>query len=221
MREPAAVSGELGPRDAIEALVSAWNDRETGFDRWVRGVALAFTSFGVSLEGAARLLDVSVAELQAVLSLAAMDDDDLALLAASPPPKSTWFLFASAEGDAVQAGLRALEGLGPDDSPFIAVNQAIREASGPDVLERVAAISADTLGKLAHKAKEFGALKPRGRAALVSFAQRKNSGRPYTDKQLVYLHDMLRDLVAARVVCRDSPDDDQAVCDEVLDALGG
>ena len=48
----------------------------------------------------------------------------------------------------------------------------------------------------------------------------QKTGKLLTPKQLGYMQDMLENLVKRGVIKRNSPDGDQEMCDEILDALG-
>jgi hypothetical protein len=205
----------------IAELMRAWNEKqETPFAVWVRSVSKTYYEIRLNLEGAARLLATNVAELQAVLNLATMDDADLELLSSAVPPKTTWFVFAGASSEGVQAGLDALKALGDDASPFQVVYEAVRSVSGPDVSDRVAALPGAVLGHMARKAKQYDLLSPRSRKFLVDIARRKGSGTPLSPRQVAYSVNVLTELVEHGAVSRPSPDDDQEHCNAVLDALG-
>lgn len=205
----------------IAELMRTWNSRaERPFGEWVRSVSKTYYDNRLSLEGAARLLASSVAELQAVLYLATMEDADLELLSTSVPPKTTWFAFAGADGDGVKAGLEALRSLAPNSSPFQAVEEAVRSVTGPDVSDRVGALTGTVLGHMAHKAKQYNLLSPKARKFLGSIAKRKGSGTPLSPRQIAWAVTILSELVENGAVTRSSPDGDQDHCDAVLDALG-
>jgi hypothetical protein len=199
----------------------AWSAKASmSFGDWVALVSKTYYESRLTLEGAARRVRVTSAELQAVLSLAGLEDNDLQLLSKATPPKTTWFLFAGATSDGVQAGVDALQEAAPTDSPFAVVEQAIHDVMGPDSLERVAALPGRVLGHMASKAKQYDLLYPKARSFLVNMAKSKSAGRTLTQKQVAYLHDVLNMLVDGGAISRTSPDGDQDMCDPVLDALG-
>lgn len=210
-----------GGHSRIFDFQDAWAAKASmSFGDWVALVAKTFYESRLTLEGAARRIRVTAAELQAVLSLAGLEDDDLQLLSKAIPPKTTWFLFAGASSEGVQAGVEALQKASAADSPFAIVEQAIRDAMGPDSMERVAALPGRVLGHMASKAKQYDLLYPKARSFLVNMAKSKSAGRTLTQKQVAYLHDVLNMLVDGGAIARSSPDGDQEQCDAVLEALG-
>lgn len=207
--------------EPLEALVSAWNSQALSLGQRARAVSRYYTESRLTLEGASRVLDASPALLEALLGLATLEDEDLSLLSAADPPKTTWLLFANSDSAGVRAGLRALETAAYDEqSAATTVYEAIREVAAPGIDDRIAGISSKTLGHLAHKAKEYDVLTPRARKFLVDIAKKKGLGTVLTEKQLDWLKVLLNELVDREIVCRDSPDNDQGECDEVLAALG-
>jgi hypothetical protein len=200
-------------------LKSAWEASEVGFADWVVGVADAYERTDMSLEAASTLVSVNPAEFEAVLHLATMDEDDLRFIAEDVPPKSTWFLLAGATSQGVREALAALKE--SDGRPsFEVVEAALREAQGPSEEDRVAALPPEIFKHLAAKADQYKALNPGARRALASFGTRLKGGRPLTPRQLAWATDLLEALADARVVARDSPDDDVEICNLVLDAIG-
>jgi hypothetical protein len=199
----------------------AWSAKASmSFGDWVALVAKTFYESRLTLEGAARRVRATSAELQAVLSLAGLEDDDLQLLSKAAPAKTTWFLFAGANPEGVRAGVEALQEANPGESPFAIVDQAIHDVMGPDSMERVAALPGRVLGHMSTKAKQYDLLYPKARSFLVNMSKSKTAGRTLTQKQVGYLHDVLSMLVDGGAITRSSPDGDQEMCDAVLDALG-
>jgi hypothetical protein len=206
--------------DPFEGLQAAWAAMDLPLGERSRLVSRLTMKSRLSLEGAARICDASPAEVQALLNLATLDDEDLEMVSRADPPATTWFLFAAADSDWIRAGVEALKTV-PNEEPVLRiVYEAMRLQSGPDLDERIAAISGETLGHLSHKAKEYGKLSPKARSFLVDLAKKKRVGVTLTEKQLNWLKSILFELVESGVVCSESPDSDQEVCDEVLAALG-
>lgn len=200
-------------------FMDAWEAHTLPFAEWVIGVSDAFERTDLTLEAASRLVEANPAELEAVLHLAMMDEDDLSLIGERVPPKSTWFLLAGATSDGVRAALRALGAVGGRSS-FEVVDEALRQVEGPSEEDLVAALPAEVFKHVASKAKQYNVLTPRARKALVDFGTRIKGGRPLTPKQLAWAVDLLEQLADARVVVRDSRDNDVLICNQVLDAIG-
>lgn len=203
----------------LEALIDAWNSVDRGFTDRVRLVSQSFFESRLRPEAAAKLLETTVAELEAVLHLAAMDDDDLGLLDSFAPPKTTWFSLSSVSGDVIRRALDAVRQLPEGESPAMAVQAAI-EAAKPSVQTRVAALSGDVISRMATKAKDYGLLNPTARNFMASAARTLRRGDRLSPRQTAWLSELLSELAARGAVKRDSPDDDQSDCDAVLDALG-
>jgi hypothetical protein len=206
--------------DPVEGLQAAWADERLSLAQRARLVSRLAMKSRLSLDGAARLCGTSPAHVQALLELATLDDEDLQLVSDVDPPITTWLLFAGTDSECIRAGVAALKAT-PRDQPVLqTVYTAMRETSGPDLDERIAAIPGETLGRLAHKAKEYGKLSPSARKFLVDVSKRKRVGSSLTERQLKWLKDVLFELVETGVVRRDSPDKDQQDCDSIMDALG-
>lgn len=208
--------------DPVAGLELAWSTPELTLAERAQLVSTLHMRSRLTLEGTARMAGATTAEVQALLELATLDDDDLELVSRANPPATTYFLFAGADSDAIRAGIAALGGRpNAEGTPsLVSVYDAMRTANGPSIDERVAAISGVTLSHLWKKANEYDILAKSARGLLVSLSKRKKTGTPPTERQLEFLKDVLLQLVQAGVVCRDSADDDQVMCDEVLDALG-
>lgn len=207
--------------DPIEGLELAWSSPSLDLAERARVIAALHMRSRMSLEGTARMTGATPAHIQALLELATLEDADLELVSRAQPPVTTWFLFAGADSGAIRAGLDALSAeAGTSESTLVGVYDAMRAVAGPTTDERIAAVSGPTLGHLAHKAKEYDVLSARSRKFLVDVAKRKSTGAALTEKQLKWLKDILLELLQTGVVCRNSADDDQDMCDEVLDAMG-
>lgn len=204
----------------IPELIDAWNEQKSlPFSDWVRSVSRAFYESRLLLEAAARLVRVSPAEFQAVLNLATLDDAELELLSREVPPKTTWFLFAGARSDTIEAGLKALRERSPREGPSKVVHDAIRDITGPTVEEAIAVLDSQVFGHMAKKAKQYDLFRPKDRQFLGSAATRRRSGQPLTPRQATWATDLFREMATKGAIRRNSPDGDQEICDQVLDSL--
>ena len=200
-------------------LKAAWEANGLGFADRVKSVRDAYERTALTLEAASSLLEVNPAELEALLHLGMMDEGDIQVLAEDVPPKSTWFLLAAATSDGVREALAALKD--SDGRPaFEVVEEALRRVEGPSEDDLVSSLPAEVFKHLASKAKQYNALTPKARKALADFGVRIKGGRPLTPRQLAWAVGLLEQLSDARVVVRNSPDGDVAICDQVLDAIG-
>jgi len=202
-------------------LVTSWNQFDsTPFNEWVSDVSDNFFRSGLTLKMAANFLNTQPAELQAVINLAALEEENLALLAQLKPPNTTWFLLASASTEGLKAAIRALADARQAHSPFLLVDGAIRAVEGPNTFERIAGLRSEIFGHAARKAQAYSLLNEKGIKALKGWQKRVRSGKSLTPPQMTYADGLLRDLVEAGAVTRNSKDGDQEICDEILDALG-
>ena len=209
------------PTDKFLNLVDAWNKYDSmPFDKWVLDVSESYFLSGLTLKMAANFLKSQPAELQAVLNLAALDEENLALLGKLKPPSTTWFSLAAASTDGLKAAIKALLGTKESRSPFLIVEDAIRTIEGHTVFERIAGLRSEIFGHAAKKAQTYDLLKERDVKALKGWQARTKSGKTLTPAQMAYADGLLRDLIAGGAIRRDTKDNDKAICDEILDALG-
>ena len=94
------------------------------------------------------------------------------------------------------------------------------EVSGPTLEDRVASISGDDLKYISIKAASFDVLNKWESKFLTSIANQKKIGKVLSDKQIDKLIPLLEKLSEKEVITRDSIDNDQAICNRILDALG-
>lgn len=202
-------------------LVDAWNSRSTSsFDEWVRTVAQAVANSRMTLEAVARLLAVGVAEIQAVINLSLLEDDELLLIAQADPPKTTWFMFSGAPRDAIEAGLKEIAESKAGEPVADRLRAAMREVTGLDPSERCGLLPAATIRHMEKKAEQYGLLSEKSRKFLKSMGGKRRTGATPTPRQAAYLYNLLDQMADDGAIRRDSPDGDQDMCNEVLDALG-
>jgi len=203
-----------------EQLVVAWNSlSEKSFDIWIMDVSDAFYRSKLNVGFASDILGVRLAELQAALALAVLDEEELALLAQVIPPKTTWFSLATASADELNAAVGALQKF-DNESPFKKVEKAIRAIAGPSSLERVGALTSEAFEHAAKKAKNYELLSEKSRNVLKSFARNQRTGKGLTTKQAAYAKDLLQQLADEGAIVRESRDNDVRICDLILDAIG-
>lgn len=207
--------------DGVSDLVDVWNSRSTAtFERWVRDVGQAVARSRMTLEAVGRLLNVGVAEIQAVINLSLLEDDELSLIAEAEPPKTTWFLLADAPKAAIEAGLKAISECAPGEPVVEKVRAAISEITGLDPSEACGLLSGATILHMANKAEQYGLHTDKSRNFMKSVGRTRRAGGTMSMRQAAYLRNLLDQMVDEGAIRRDSSDNDQAMCDEVLDALG-
>ncbi len=206
--------------DKFTKLINAWqNVEELSFDQWLTNISSAFASAGMTLKIGAVALDVRPAELQAALNLASLDEESLLLLAGQNPPPTTWFSLASASTGAIKAALEALNSPEAKHSPSSVVEAAIRNITGPSVLEKVGALPSEVFGHAAKKAEAFQLLTEKSRKALKGFERTKRSAGSLSGAQIAFAKDLLQQLAKGGAVSRNSKDGDSEICNQILDAL--
>jgi hypothetical protein len=207
--------------DKFTNLVSAWNQFDSmPFNQWVLEVSDYYFRSGLTLKMAANFLNTQPAELQAVINLAALEEENLNLLATLKPPNTTWFSLAAASTEGLKAAIRALADAKIVQSPFLLVDGAIRAVEGPNIFERIAGLRSEIFGHAAKKAQIYSLLNDKGIKALKGWQSRVRSGKTLTPAQMAYADGLLRELVEAGAISRNSKDNDSDICDEILDALG-
>ncbi|WP_435348678.1 hypothetical protein [Haloarchaeobius sp. HRN-SO-5] len=201
-------------------LVDAWDSSREPFDEWVQSVSRAYYESEFGIESAAKLLDTSSGELAAVLNLATMEDEALELLAEDVPPKTTWFTFAGASVGEIEAGLDALEEMSEDESPHSVVKTAVLEVRGPTPEQQVSELPGEVFFHLSTKAKQYELLSGKARKFLYQMGMVRSNDGEMSPKQADWAHDLLEEMADQGAIKRESPDDDQEICNQVLDALG-
>lgn len=216
-----STSAEIQKPDKYSELLDAWGSFEKkSFDNWIIDVSECYFRSGIGIKIASQLLSIQPAELQAALNLASLDEDELALLATLNPPKTTWFTLAASSPDEIRLALDALKSAKEGASPFSVVAKAIREIKGPTSMERIASLSSEAFGHAARKAAAFNLLNDKHIKALKGWESRVRTGHALTPPQISYAEGLLRELAEQGAIVRKSPDGDEAICDEILNALG-
>jgi hypothetical protein len=211
--------GQYEGLSALEALRAAWGDAGLSLAERARVVSRLSMDSGLNVSQAAGVCGASPAEMMALQRLAMLDDDDLLSVSRAAPPATTWILFAEADSGAIRAGVRSLVSAAPGTPVLNVVYEAMQAELGPRIDERIAAIRGTTLEHLVKKATEYGKLSDWQRKFLKSIAKHRRVGQRLSEKQIAKLREVLVELVELGVIVRDSADNDQEQCFEVLQAL--
>ena len=211
----------LASGDPFEGLEIAWTSSELTLAEKAYVIASLHMRSRMTLEGTARMTGATSAQIQALLELATLDDEDLQRVSEANPPATTWFLFAGASSSAIKAGIDALgRPQSVEKSALLEVYEAIRTTVGLTPDERIAALPGKTLEYLQKKGIQYGGLDEWQAKFLRNISGQKRSGKTLTEKQLAKLREILILLAQKGAISRKSVDGDQALCNEVLDALG-
>lgn len=198
-----------------------WNQFDSiPFDEWVEAVSTEVMQSGLGVVRSARLIDVQPAEILAVLKLASLESEELAEFSDRVPPRTTWLTLADATHEEIVECLDALTKRPKGFSPSRVLGEHILINSDANAWESVLEIPASTLLHMFDKSVLYGSLGPKPSRALKNFAHRKKNGQPFSLPQAEFLKNILNQLVDAGAISRNSRDNDQLLCNQVLDALG-
>ena len=215
--------------DALENIKETWENDGIDLGEKIISIASDFYSYGLDLAGTAAFIKATPVELDTLLSLSELDDDLIKLISVVNPPKTTWAIIANANDDEVREALLALKDMKDNygSSEEILnytyseyIYKKMLEVSGPTLEDRVASISGDDLKYISIKAASFDVLNEWESKFLTSIANQKKIGKVLSDKQIDKLIPLLEKLSEKEVITRDSIDNDQAICNRILDALG-
>lgn len=213
--------------EALEQINSIWNDSSINLGTRIRKISNAFYSVGLDLSTAAAFIKVTLAELDALLALGALDDDLIDMISEVNPPETTWQLIANASTEEAKQALNALA-LNRTEQPREKIHYALSqfvynqmlELSGPTLEQKIGMLTGAELFHFWEKGKAFKALSEWEIKFLASVAKQKKRGKTLSSKQISKLISTLRSLIDKNVITRNSTDGDSEVCNKVLDALG-
>lgn len=207
--------------ETVTKLSKIWNLYDSmPFNEWVEAVSTEVMQSGLGVVRSARLIDVQPAEVLAVLKLASLDSEDLVEFSNRVPPRTTWLTLADATHEEIVECLDALTKRPKGSSPAKVLGEHILISTEANAWEKVLELPASTLKHMYDKSVQYGCLAPRPSGALKSFAHRKKNGQAFSLPQAQYLKDILLQLVDAGAISRNTHDNDQLLCNQVLDALG-
>ena len=211
--------------EALNHIKTVWQDGNLDLEKKITSISVAYYEVGLDLATTAEFIKATPAELDALLSLAALSDDMISLISKANPPKTAWELLANANDSEIIEALNALKkkteknNKSPDSVSEYIYKQMVKIA-GPSVEQRVSELSATDIAHARKKAEEFKAINPKEVSFLKSIASQKARDKELSDKQLKWLIDILINLSEKGVISRDSIDKDRNVCARILDAIG-
>ena len=208
--------------EALEHINTLWHDQDVPLGEKILAISNDFYSVGLNLSTTAAFIKATPAELDALLSLSALEDEMIELISKVNPPKTTWLLLASASEDEVKQALDALaqnnSGSGEAYSAF--VYQRMIEVAGPTPEQLVGMLTGNDLHHAWKKGQDFGAFTPKESNFMRGIAANKKCGKTLSDKQLAWAMQILVGLAEKGIITRNSIDGDQETCDRILDAIG-
>ena len=212
----------------LESIKNMWNDSGISLGEKIIGISTNYYAAGLSLSATAAFIKATPAELEALLELSNLEENLINLISEVNPPKTTWAILASANEAEVEQALTALkenksssENNNHTFTKSEYVYQKMIELSGRSVEEKVANLSSDDLLHIYKKADSFNALSNKFMKQFIpSIVKQKKMGNVLSSKQMEALVRVLENFADKGIVSRNSIDDDQEICDRVLDALG-
>lgn len=211
--------------EALELIKNTWRDESIDLGKKIISISTAFYSSGLSLDTTAAYIKATPSELEALLSMGALDDSIIEKISEVNPPKTVWTLLSSASEEEVLEALDALKdnaGSMEDDSVELSqfVFQKMIEVAEPRTEQKLAVLTSSELKYAREKGENFGALSEWDVKFMKSITSQKHRGKVLSEKQLGILVGILNQLVDKGAISRQSIDNDQEFCDKVLDALG-
>lgn len=208
--------------EALETIKEVWNDTGKCFGDKVIEVSTAFHSSGLDLATTAAFIKATPTELEMFLALGEFDDEIIELISEADPPNTTWTMLAEASEEEIRQAIQSLKDNKDRETGFTTsefVFQKMIEVSGPSIEQKLGALSGKDIAHVLKKGEDFDALRTKEPGFLKSCKIRRNQGKPLSDSQINWLKDILKRLVEKGAISRNSIDDDQEVCDRILDAL--
>lgn len=211
------MSNDVPEYDAVRQLFPRQPDKK--FSDWVQAVADALQELEGEYEQAALAVGTTTAELEAVVQLSGISERALRALDMKPPPATTWFQLAMLPEEDLPAAIKLLNEAPKDKTPSHVLMALTAVARNEQTHQDVAHLPSEVFKHFAHKAKQYGLLNDKGRNALSGFATYRNKNAALTSKQAIYAQGLLNKLVDGGAIKLPSPDNDSALCEQVLKAL--
>lgn len=211
--------------EALEHINATWHDPDIPLGEKILTVSNDFYAVGLDLSTTAAYIKATPAELDALLSLGALDEDIIELISKVDPPKTTWPLLASASEDEVKQALDALsKSKGSKGMPHSAISefvyQQMIEVTGPTTEQLVGMLTGQELAHALKKGQDFNAFSDWENKFMKSIVVQKKRGKTLSDKQLAHVLKILVSIAEKGVIKRNSIDGDKDICDKILDAIG-
>lgn len=213
--------------EALDRINATWNDPDIDLGKKIIDISNDYYAVGLDLATTAAFIKATPAELDALLSLGALEDDIIEMISKVDPPKTTWALLANASDDEIRQALKALaqaKGSGKSGQGTSAVSefvyQQMLDISGPTPEQLVGMLSGNELGHALKKGQDFNALSDWDNKFFKSVVVQKKRGKTLSEKQTAIVLRILNDLADRGIIKHDSIDGDTAICEKILEALG-
>lgn len=213
--------------EALEYIKKIWNEKNIKLKDKIEKISNVFYSIGLDLASTAAFIKATPSEFNALLSLSELDEEIITRISDINPPKTTWMMLADASEDEIQEAIKVLEkenkNKANQNSHFTfseLVYKSMLEIAGPTISQKMNFLTASEIKYVREKGEQYDKLTSKEIGFLKSLALRKGKGSSFTDKQINWLISILDKLINANVISRYSMDDDQELCDKILDYLG-
>lgn len=206
---------------ALENIKSIWNDKSVDLGYKIENISNNFYSCGLDLVSTATYIKSTPSELDALLSMSGLEEDLIERISKVNPPKTTWTMLANANYEEIDEALKAMEATVNKSISFSElVYKSIIDISGPSPKQKINLLSASEIKYIRVKGEQYSKLTNKEVNFLKSLASRKGKGLALTVNQIAWFISILNNLVDADVISKNSRDDDQEICDKILDCLG-
>lgn len=210
---------------ALEKIKDLWNSVDVDLGQKIIEISEAFYAVGLDLSTAAAFVKATPSELDALLSLGALDEELIELISKAEPPKTTWALIANASYEEARQALNALlnskdshSNNGTSYSEF--VYQQMMEIAGLTKEQMVGMLTGADLAHALKKGQDFNALSEWENKFFKSVVTQKKRGKTLSGKQIDIVLKILENLSSKGAIKRNSIDGDEEICDRILDAIG-
>ena len=210
---------------ALEKIKDLWNSVDVDLGQKIIEISEAFYAVGLDLSTAAAFVKATPSELDALLSLGALDEELIELISKAEPPKTTWALIANASYEEARQALNALlnskdshSNNGTSHSEF--VYQQMMEIAGLTKEQMVGMLTGVDLAHALKKGQDFNALSEWENKFFKSVVTQKKRGKTLSGKQIDIVLKILENLSSKGAIKRNSIDGDEEICDRILDAIG-
>lgn len=211
--------------EALERIKRTWNDESIPLGEKILTISNDFYAVGLDLPTTAAYVKATPAEFDALLSLGGLEDSLIELISTVNPPKTTWSLLANANEEEAKMALDALLNnktlkVSKNSTVSEFVFQKMIEIAEPTTEQRVGMLSGIELEHILKKGQDFNAYSEWENKFMKSIVAQKKRGKTLSDKQLIQVLKILKNVAEKGVIKRDSIDGDKDICDKILNAIG-
>lgn len=213
--------------EALERINEAWNSKYLSLGEKIIRISNDFYAVGLDISTTAAYIKATPSELDALLSLSALDDDIIDTISRLNPPKTIWALMANASEEETRQALISFEKNREDGASLRTgtplseyIYQQMLEVSGPTTEQLVGMLNGNDLAHAKKKGEDFSAFSEWELKFFKSIVAQKKRGKTLSNKQIAQVIKILNNLADKKVIVRKSIDGDREICDRILDAIG-